>query len=114
MHEISIMQSTLELAEQRARTEGGTAITRICLRVGLVSGVVPESLEFAFDVLKQGTMAGEASLEIERVPGEFRCSKCSHTVLLDRLRFDCPDCGGMLTLGNRGADLELASLEITD
>ena len=57
MHEISIMQSTLELAEEQAREAGGNGIARIRLRIGLMSGVVPEALEFAFDVLKKGTMA---------------------------------------------------------
>ena len=112
MHEVSIMQSTLQLAEEHARKAGGTAITRICLRVGLVSGVVPEALEFAFDVLKTGTMAEGASLEIERIPGEFRCPACGTQVRLDEVRFDCPACNGMLTLANGGADLELSHLEV--
>jgi hydrogenase nickel incorporation protein HypA/HybF len=110
MHEISIMQSTLELAEEHARKGGGTAIARIRLRVGLISGVVPEALEFAFDVLKKGTMAEEASLEIERVPGDARCQVCGNNVRLDEVRFDCPDCNGMLILGDAGGDLELSHL----
>jgi hydrogenase nickel incorporation protein HypA/HybF len=112
MHEISIMLSTLELAEVHARKAGGTAISRICLRVGVISGVVPEAMEFAFDVLKRGTMAQDASLEIDRVPSEFRCSACGATVLLQEARFDCPECYGLLTIGNSGTDLELSHLEI--
>ena len=106
------MQSALDLAEEQARKAGGTEIVRIGLRVGLVSGVVPEALEFAFDVLKAGTMAEDASLEIERVPGEFRCSACGKQVRLEEIRFDCPSCNGMLILGNGGADLELSHLEV--
>ena len=112
MHEISIMQGTLRLAEESARKAGGTEIRVISLRVGLFSGVVPEALEFAFDVLKQDTMAAGATLSIERVPGVFRCAKCESEVLLDAIRFDCDVCGGMLTLRDGGGDLELTQLEI--
>jgi len=112
MHEISIMQSTLQLAEKYAREAGGTAISRICLRVGAVSGVVPEALEFAFDVLKKETLAKSASLHIERVPVEFTCSRCRSSLRLNEIRFDCPDCGELLTLGGGGAELELSHLEL--
>lgn len=112
MHEIAIMQSALDLAGEHARNAGGIAIKRICLRVGILSGVVPDSLEFAFDVLKQGTMAEAAILEIERIPGNARCSKCENAFRLDELRFDCPDCSGILILGNAGTDLELSHLVI--
>ena len=112
MHEVSIMQGTLQLAEENARKAGGTEIRVISLRVGLFSGVVPEALEFAFDVLKQGTMAEGATLSIERVPGLFRCVKCDTEVRLDAVRFECDVCGGMLSLRDGGGDLELTQLEI--
>ena len=114
MHEISIMQSTLELAGEHARAAGGTAIARIRLRVGLMYGVAPEALEFAFEVLKKGTMAEDASLEIERVPGQARCSVCGEQVRLEEVRFDCPACNGLLILGEGGGELELSSLELRE
>ena len=112
MHEISIMQGTLQLAEEHARKAGGTQIRVIRLRVGAFSGVVAEALEFAFDVLKSGTLAEGATMEIERTPGLFRCATCGKETLLDTIRFDCADCGGMLTLRNGGGDLELTQLEV--
>ncbi len=113
MHEISIMENALELAQEHARNAGASAITAIRLRVGLISGVVPEAMEFAFDALKRGTMAEKASLEIERVPAEFQCGNCGLNVRLAELRFDCPKCDGILILGNAGAELELSQLELT-
>lgn len=113
MHEISIMQGALDLAEYPAREGSGTIIVRMRLRVGLLSGVVPEALEFAFEVLKKGTMAENAVLEIERVPSEFRCSVCKEMFRFMEIRFDCPACSGMLVVGSSGTDLELSDLEIT-
>ena len=110
MHEVSIMQSTREIAEEHARKAGRNSIKLLRLKVGLISGVEPDALAFAFDCLRKGTMAENASLEIERIPGEARCSACNHNAILEEMRFDCPECGGMLILGQAGADLELANL----
>jgi hydrogenase nickel incorporation protein HypA/HybF len=106
------MQSTLQLAEKHARSAGATSISRICLRVGAVSGVVPEALEFAFGVLKKRTLAESASLHIERVPSDFRCSDCGRVARLREIRFDCPECHGLLIVGAGGNDLELSHLQI--
>ncbi len=106
------MQSTLDLAEEQARKAGATAITRVGLRLGVVSGVVPEAMEFAFDILKRDTMAKDASLEMECVPGEFRCSACDARILLREARFICPECQGLLMIGGGGMEMELSHLEI--
>ena len=106
------MQSTLQLAEEKAVAAGATAISLICLRVGAVSGVVPEALDFAFDVLKRETLAKSASLRIERVPSEFKCPECGATVHLTEIEFDCRECGGLMILQGGGGELELSHLEI--
>jgi hydrogenase nickel incorporation protein HypA/HybF len=113
MHEISIMYSMLETAEEYARKANASEVRVIRLRVGLLSGVVPEALEFAFDALKKGSMAERASLEIERVPSHFRCSECGGEFTLETIQFVCPQCGGMLVLQRGGAELELTQLEVS-
>jgi len=42
MHELSIMQSASDRAEDKARAAGATKIHRIRLRVGALSGVVAD------------------------------------------------------------------------
>ncbi len=64
MHEVGIMQSALDIAEQQAQAAGATKIHEIRLRIGQMSGVVPEALQHAFTVLKDGTMAEEASFAL--------------------------------------------------
>lgn len=112
MHEVSIMQSTLQLAEEYARKAGGREITRIRIRVGLLSGVVPESLEFAFEMLKKGSMAENGQLEIARTPALFECANCKKEWKLDTARFLCPECEGALILRGGGNELELDQLEV--
>lgn len=111
MHEISIMQSALQLAGEQLAKAGCSEIHGIKLRVGLLSGVVPEALAFAFDVLKCGTPAEHATLEIEQAPGRFFCPACD--MELDSMQFECPKCGGLLILRGGGADLELAQMKVS-
>jgi hydrogenase nickel insertion protein HypA len=75
MHEFSIMSSALELAEKNTRAAGATQIHRLKVRVGALSGVVPEALRFAFDGLKDQTLAAGAEFEIELVPAVGWCRR---------------------------------------
>ena len=74
MHELSIMQSALSLALDQARHAGARRVHTIRLRIGALSGVVPDALEFAFEALAPGTAAEGAKLAIEAVPARFWCA----------------------------------------
>lgn len=113
MHEASIIEAVLDRATAAAREAGATRILRIRLRVGLLSGVVPEALEFAFAALKADTPAADATLEIIPAPATFRCLACGSLHDLAELTFTCPACSGPLIVDTGGGDLELAQLEVT-
>lgn len=112
MHELSIAQSLLEILEQEAKARGAAKVTRVKLRIGALSGVVREALEFAFEVASGGTVAEGASLEIEEVPVRIRCPRCG--VLEQEGPFlVCPRCGEVGVLLS-GRELEIDSMEIED
>jgi hydrogenase nickel incorporation protein HypA/HybF len=113
MHEASLIEAVLERAEQEAGRAGATRIDRIRLRVGILSGVVPEALRFAFDALRQGTMAADATLEIDVIPARFGCLDCHAVSEHDTYEFVCPACGGTLIIEGGGHQLELAQLEVS-
>jgi hydrogenase nickel incorporation protein HypA/HybF len=107
------MQSTLAIALERAADEGAHRIHRLTMRIGPLSGVVPEALEFAFDVLTRGTIAEGATLTVERVPIVCYCRTCRREFRPNDLFCECPRChtpGGEV---HQGRELELASLEVS-
>jgi len=112
VHEASIMEAALQSAEDEARRAGADRITRLRLRVGVLSGVVPEALEFAFESLREGTMAAGAALDIETVPAVFRCLECGAMPELDEITFACPACRGSMVVDHGGNELELSQLEV--
>lgn len=113
MHEVSIMQEVLRVAEEKVRASGGTAIQKIRLRIGRLSGVVPEALEYAFEVLQGESLAAGGKLEIESIPTICWCEPCQKEFATQDYLFECPVCGQMSGKLIRGREMELASLEIS-
>jgi len=107
------MQSVLALAEEQARTSGATQIHEVRLRIGQLSGVVAEAMETAFGILRKGTLAAEAQLAIDRVPGACWCRSCQQEFETSEWLCECPGCGGISAELRRGRELELSSLEVS-
>jgi hydrogenase nickel incorporation protein HypA/HybF len=112
MHELSIMHSALGLALAEAQKAGANRVHAIRLRVGVLSGVVPDALQFAFETLSLGTAAEGARLAIDSVPARFWCEPCAREFVAEDLWVVCPACGGSQAELRAGRELEIASLEV--
>ena len=112
MHEVGIIESTLRAAEARTRADGATRIDAIHLRVGRLTGVVPEALEHAFAALRQGTLAAGGRLVVEYVAAVCWCAACQREFEAPGLFSECPACGAASGDIRRGRELDLISLEV--
>jgi hydrogenase nickel incorporation protein HypA/HybF len=112
MHEYSIMQNALNAALREARLAGAARVHAIRLRIGVLSGVVPDALRFAFEALTPGTAAEGALLAIEEVPARFWCAACRREFVSANLFAECPDCHGPSGELRSGRELELTSMEV--
>ena len=93
MHEGSVMRNLLDIVEATAEKEGAERINVIHLRIGEMSGINFDSLEFAFGILSRGSRAEGGRLEYDCIPLRGRCSECSHEFGPEDLVFRCPQCG---------------------
>jgi len=73
MHELSIAQDVVETVLGRLDRR----VTGVRLEVGPLSGVLPDSLRFCFDVACSGTSLEGAWLDIVETPARARCRACS-------------------------------------
>ena len=112
MHEVAIMQNALTLALDEAQKAGAAHVRSIRLRIGALSGVVPDALRFAFEALTPGTAAEGASLAIDSVPATFWCGTCLKEFKSEDLLADCPGCRQPSAELRAGREMELASLEV--
>jgi len=76
MHELSIVQSLLDLAEKEMTANKLTKLLRIKVKYGGLTAVVPDALELGFEALTAGTDLAGAVLELEEAPVILRCGKC--------------------------------------
>ena len=112
MHEVSIMTEAVRMAVETARAQGASRICQMRLRVGAMSGAVPDALQFAFEAVTEGTMAQGATLAIEAVPATWWCASCASEFGGDSPLVECPRCGAWSHELRSGRELNIASIEI--
>ena len=112
MHELSIARSIVDLASDQARGAEAQRVVSIRLSLGLLSGVVRESLEFCFPVACEGTLCEGAQLEIETEPAKASCSSCKRDFDLEEFILVCPHCGMYPVELTSGGELQVVSLEV--
>lgn len=114
MHELSLAEALLDLAITECHKAGCSKIQSITLKVGKASGAMPDALKFSFEVLKNDTIAQDASLDIISVSVSARCKTCSKVIETDELYiFECPYCKGLHLELLTGRELEITKLEVS-
>ncbi len=114
MHEYSIVQSLLGRVQESVRDYEVTAIRRLSLRIGELSGIDAGLLRTAYELCIPGTMCEGAALEIHDVAARWRCSRCEQDAPRGQ-RLACASCGGAVTLVEGDEILlETIDLEVDD
>jgi hydrogenase nickel incorporation protein HypA/HybF len=116
MHEVSIVQGMLEIAIDNCRKGGYKGIESIRVKVGKASGVLTDSMMFAFEALKTGTIAEKAVLTIDEVPVSGFCNDCKNdfTVQENYVITECPKCGSASLRIDTGRELNVYEMEVTE
>ena len=111
MHEVSIIQNVIEIVTQKALENKFTRINKVCLKIGELSGVMPESLNFAFESCIQGTMLEESTLGLEEVKALGACEACKLEFPIEHFNKLCPTCNKFCTSIVRGYELYVDTIE---
>jgi hydrogenase nickel incorporation protein HypA/HybF len=117
MHELSLCQALIATAQEQLakRPEcAGRHLRALKVTVGALSGCEPELLERMFPHAASGTIAENASLQINFQPVEIECRGCGEKREVAANDWLCPHCGsdqvGMLS----GNELLLTGLVLED
>lgn len=108
------MESALDAIRHQAVTHGADRVTRIVLRIGVLSGVDEQALRFAFEALAPHGIAAGATLDIETVPARVHCPACGTEFGVERgFIFQCPQCHEYSGDIRAGRELGIARLEFS-
>jgi hydrogenase nickel incorporation protein HypA/HybF len=109
MHEMAITQSVVEAVCEHA---AGRRVHSVKLEVGALCAVVPDSMQFCFELATEGTVADGARLDLDVQPGAARCRSCGQGFELRDFILLCP-CGSADVEVVAGRDLRILSMEVS-
>ncbi len=114
MHELALAENILEIVKGSMSANGGGKLKSVKVRVGELAGVVPESLDFCFTALINGTEMESAKLEVERCDIVAHCLDCGTDSIVDGMTFKCAACGGGNVKVISGNELQVIEIEVED
>jgi hydrogenase nickel incorporation protein HypA/HybF len=112
MHEMALAEGVLGVIEEAARAQGFSRVRTVWLEIGRLAAVERDALCFSFDIVKRGTIADAARVEIVDVPAQAWCMKCGDTVAIDARGAACPACGSYQLQVAGGDDMRVRELDV--
>ncbi len=112
MHEMPIVENLLKTTLDQATEYRASRVTGVYLRLGELSGITADSVQFYWDHMSEGTICAGAALHFVRAPATVHCLDCGHTVSLDPGLEACPACGGLRLQVTGGDEFLLERLDL--
>jgi hydrogenase nickel incorporation protein HypA/HybF len=109
MHEMALTQSVVDAVCEHA---AGRHVQSVKVEIGALCAVVPDAMQFCFELATEGTVADGARLDLNVQPGTARCRTCAKEFELADLILLCP-CGSADVEVLAGRDLKIISMEVS-
>lgn len=113
MHELSIVMSIIEMAEEEAERHGGARVEAVHLKLGVLSGVVRSALESCYEMACEHTVLEGSRLLIEEAPLVIDCARCGPRPAVSVQQVACSECGLPSHSVLQGRELQVVALELT-
>lgn len=112
MHEMSVVNKIVKIAEKHARQNNARKVTRLVLQIGELSSVIPDAVRFCYPVCIEETMLAEAALDIEIIPANGACKQCREAYNVIKHEYKCPKCDSEAWDLISGRELSIKEIEI--
>jgi len=111
MHELSICRA---IANTAARHADGRTVSQVTVQVGHLRQVVPDALQFSWEVVSSTSDLKDAELVVEQVPAVVECQHCGARTTLDLPVLACGACSGIDVKLLSGEELLVVSIDVVD
>jgi len=112
MHELSVVQSVVEMVEREAKSNHAIGVSRVCLEIGDLAGIEMDALKFAWKSVIPHTLLRRSKLVIDKVKGKARCENCGKEFEMHDYFDVCPECQSFQNEVLAGKELKVKSIEI--
>jgi hydrogenase nickel incorporation protein HypA/HybF len=112
MHEMALAEGVREIVEDTARAQGARRVCRVRLEIGRLAQVEVDAMRFGFEVVKRGSLANDAQLDIIQTDGTAWCMPCSAQVPMTRRGDPCPACGSFQLQVTGGDRMRVMDIDI--
>ena len=111
MHELSVATAVLNTAVKHAEDR---PVEVVAMRVGRLRQVVPNSLQFYWEIVARDTCCEGARLELTEITTRLRCEECAHEWEPSIPHFRCPVCESADVTVIAGEELDVEYLELRE
>ena len=112
MHEMSIVQSVVAAVRKERDARGLGRVLTVRLRIGRMSGVMPDALSSCWDLATQDGDLSASRLATTMTEPCLRCLACRGEFAFNMSLERCPTCGAGKLGVDGGTDLSIESLEV--
>jgi len=112
MHELAVTESILKTALEYATREKATSVTDLYLKIGVLSTIVDDSVQFYWSFIAKDTICANAKLHFERLPARFLCQDCKNEYEITDELTACPICGSIHVQVISGDEFQLEGINI--
>ena len=112
MHELSLAQEIIDIVEKSLPRKEDVDVKSVKLKLGKLSNVLPESLIFCFNAIKNESSLLNTSLDIKIIPLTAECTACKKISDIEPPFFYCQNCGSFDVDVRGGTEIDFEEIEI--
>jgi hydrogenase nickel incorporation protein HypA/HybF len=111
VHELSLCDAILGTTMKYA---DGRPVAQVTVRIGHLRQVVPDALQFGWEVLTESTDLKGCELVIEQIPATVECRECRAVTTLDMPILACGTCGSFEVTLRSGEEFLIVAMDLAE
>ncbi len=108
MHELGITRNIVAIVSEHADEK---MVKKVVVEIGKLSAILPDAIQFCFDICCKDTLLENATLEINVISGLGACNACGIEFEMTDLLSRC-DCGGRDITCIAGEEMKIKEMEV--
>jgi hydrogenase nickel incorporation protein HypA/HybF len=113
MHELSIVMSIIDIAEEQVKKANAHKVDSIELEIGTMAGIEMDALDFSWEAAVKNTVLSDADRIVDQVQAIARCTNCDCEYKVMEPFEPCPACQNVFVEYLKGKELRVKALVVS-